>query len=948
MVENRYSHVRKQINRIAAAVLCLIILIAAAIPGSAFASSRENRTVKVGYVWSSNFSEGRSDDEYKSGYAYEYLQKVAYYTGWNYEYVYGDWTEIMKKLSSGEVDIMAGVSYTDERAEKMSFPDYPMGTENYYLYVWQNSEFANLKISELRNIKIGCTAGSMQNVYLEAWNREHGNCCSIKTFEGNEKLYKAFADHEVDAVADTDNAIVPSDGLVPVTMIGSSDYYLAVSKNRNDILGELNSALEEIDRVSPYYLQNLHNRYFSETAAIMTLSADEKRWIETHDKLTVGYLNNYLPCSDTDSETGKATGLVVDIFEEVFDKLSTEKRPEIKYVGFDSHNDMIDAVNEGKVDVVFPIYGDIWFSEMQGIFQTTDVEQINADLVYKGSYENLSIDKIAVNRNNLIQYEYTKRQYPDAEIVYFESIDECLKAVTDGKADCTITNGLRTDALTVKSDYASLDSIELTDSSSLCMGVKRGERALLTLLNHGLSTLDKNYVISNAHKYQNKIYVYTAKDFIRDNILWVLLLVVIIAAAFVYMILRYAKRTKKYLAQEKALTKSLETALASAQQANRAKTVFLNNMSHDIRTPMNAIVGFTTIAKKQNTNEEVEKCLDKIESSSEHLLTLINDVLDLSRVESGKVAYKPVPTNLCSVVDAVVSITQGFLTGRNLNFRIEQPEGEHPCSVMADSVRIREILVNILSNAVKFTDDGGSIVFSMGNRPGEDEAHVNVWFKISDTGCGMSEEFCTHIFDEFTQEESGARTQYKGTGLGMAIAKRYVDMMGGTISVKSQKGVGTAFTVELPFMLADMKTENNKSLAEKPVNLNGINVLLAEDNDLNAEIATVQLEELGMHITRAVDGNEAVRIFAERPAGSFDVILMDIMMPRLNGYQATQAIRGMNDRIDGRTVPIIAMTANAFAEDVAASLESGMNAHVAKPIAIDEVVRAIAINIHRV
>ena len=287
----------------------------------------------------------------------------------------------------------------------------------------------------------------------------------------------------------------------------------------------------------------------------------------------------------------------------------------------------------------------------------------------------------------------------------------------------------------------------------------------------------------------------------------------------------------------------------------------------------------------------------------------------------------------------------GYLSDRDITFHTESGQPTTPY-VMTDAVRVREVLVNILGNAVKFTSDGGTVTYKVSYHPGEDDRHITVRYQISDTGIGMSEDFVDHIFDEFSQEEHGARTQYKGTGLGMTITKRYVDLMGGTISVVSKKGVGSTFTVELPMEIANsceiMKTDFSASKAD----LNGLNVLLAEDNDLNAEIAIVQLEELGMHITRAVDGEDAVKRFAENPQGTFDIILMDVMMPKMNGYEATKAIRSMKNRTDAAVIPVIAMTANAFAEDVQASFDAGMDGHIAKPIDMKEVTTAIQRCVH--
>ena len=396
--------------------------------------------------------------------------------------------------------------------------------------------------------------------------------------------------------------------------------------------------------------------------------------------------------------------------------------------------------------------------------------------------------------------------------------------------------------------------------------------------------------------------------------------------------------------KDRMINLRLEEAVVAAQSANQAKTSFLNNMSHDIRTPMNAIIGFTNIAMKQVQNEEVRNCLHKISSSSEHLLTLINDVLDISRIESGKVKFTPVPIDIRTISDMVCSIMQGFLANRSIHFVTQFDSPQWPY-VMADDVRIREVLVNILGNAVKFTEDGGTIEFDVSYRNEKDDGPMYVTYRIADTGVGMSEEFLEHIFDEFSQEANNARTQYRGTGLGMAITKRYVDLMGGTIRVESTKGIGSVFTVELPLEKTEADQVYPVVVDVNAVPLDGIKVLLAEDNDLNTEIARVQMEERGIQVTRAVDGMDAVKQFASNPPGTFDLIFMDVMMPNKNGYEATKEIRCM-DREDAKTIPIIAMTANAFAEDVQASFDAGMNGHIAKPIDMNEVEKAIIRNVN--
>ena len=431
---------------------------------------------------------------------------------------------------------------------------------------------------------------------------------------------------------------------------------------------------------------------------------------------------------------------------------------------------------------------------------------------------------------------------------------------------------------------------------------------------------------------------------IRTGMIFISAMVLLILLAFFSLI--KVQRSSQMVKLEQETNRELNRLRAVAETANAAKSTFLNNMSHDIRTPMNAIIGFTNIAMKHSPPPEIKSCLDKISDSSEHLLTLINDVLDISRIESGKIQFIPAPVDITEVADTVANITRGFLSNRNLNFRFHQETLETPY-VLADAVRIREVLVNILGNAVKFTNDGGTITFDAGFRPGGDGQHIVACYRIADTGVGMSEEFVERIFDEFSQEENSARTKYKGTGLGMAITKRYVDLMGGTIRVESKKGKGSTFIVELPMELTDAEHVRKQDVPVATAKLTGVKILLAEDNDLNAEIATVQLEECGMQVTRAADGEEVVELFASHPADTYDIILMDVMMPKRNGYEATRMIRSIDGRPDGRTIPIIAMTANAFAEDVQASLDAGMSGHLAKPIQMDEVVKTIARNLER-
>jgi len=534
---------------------------------------------------------------------------------------------------------------------------------------------------------------------------------------------------------------------------------------------------------------------------------------------------------------------------------------------------------------------------------------------------------------------------PGAEKLMCSTRQEMMEAVRKGKADAAFVYYYMAQAF-VNSDTTGTMAYTLLEQPTFTyrMVISSTENhALAGILTKAMYAMPQYLVEDLAAQYTTyKATELTVVDWIRlYPVVTVLVLLIfgwLLTAMAVTMVHLSARKKAQKAAQEKA--EEMAELAERAQAANKAKTAFLSHMSHDMRTPMNAIIGFTGIAMKNDPSDEVKNCLEKIDESSEYLLSLINDVLDLTHIESGKVKYNPVPADVKNITDSALDIIKGFLTNRDINFKIQCEDAKIP-NVLADPARLRDVLVNILSNAVKFTPDGGTITFEAQCQEKGGDGYINMRYRISDTGIGMSEEFIKEVFEEFAQEDSDVRTQYHGVGLGMAIVKKYVDMMGGTISVQSKKHEGTTFTVDIPLEITDKEWNKSDPVFSEKVDLTGVNVLLAEDNELNAEIATVQLEEFGMNVERAVDGKNAVEVFRNHPKGTFDVILMDVMMPEMNGYEATKAIRAMNDRPDGKNIPIIAMTANSFAEDVQASLDAGMNAHLSKPIVMDEVIKTI-------
>ena len=885
----------------------------------------ENKTVRVGYFPYANFQED-GYGEHKQGAGYEYLQKISYITGWKYEYVYGSFKECLDMLADGEIDILGNVSYTPERAESIDYSTYAAGTERYWIYTREDhTDLMDGDPKQMNGCRIGVADGSYQKELLEKWLDSNQIQAEVVVCKGYDEMIEKLDADELDALVIP--ALSVNSDFIAIANIGAGDCYFGVSKSRPDLLKELNSAMEEINNTETDYSSKLYARYEGKAVINYALNKEEKQWLDAHENtIRVGYLKDNLPfCGE---ENGKLTGILGTVLDTVQEKYKIT----IKAVPCSTGVEMNEALQSGKIDIAGPIIQDFYTQEQFQVVLTDAIFDITPVVIYKGKEYSSSLSTVAVTETSLYSGLMVSLLFPDAEIKQYDTQEECLEAVANGKAGATVIPSSKINLLNESPMTKSLSFAEMAKRQELALFTTRENRRAATIINKAIeqsSNVLNGVVLAQNSVSEKKM---TLQDvFAEYGGLAVGVSFVII---FVLLLLVYSLSVSR--------KKQME-ALKEAQDANAAniaKTTFLNHMSHDIRTPMNAIVGFTDIAMKRKPDKEVENCLKKIRQSSEYLMTLINDVLDISRIESGKLEYKPVPADLRDMINTVLSIAKGYMENRDLNLYVSREELKTPY-VMADELRIREVLLNIISNAVKFTKDGGTISFVAENCPGNDEHHVIVRYRISDTGIGMSEEFQSRIFDEFTQENDGARTSYKGTGLGMAIAKKYVDLMGGKIEVSSRQGVGSTFTVEIPLRIAEQILTEKEEKLRKDMDLHGLHVLLAEDNDLNAEIAVSLLEEQGMIVTRAADGKSALLQFCNTAPGTFDLILMDIMMPEMNGYETTKAIRNLSNRPDGKEIPIIAMTANAFAEDVQAALDAGMDDHVAKPMDMDILISAI-------
>ena len=904
---------------------------AAAVPTSGTETSldtdtpSESKTVRVGYFPSLNFQEG-DDDEHKRGAGYEYLQKIASVTGWSYEYVYASFGECLEMLENGEIDLMGEVNYTVDRSRRMRFSSYPQGSEEFWLFTNRKHEaLAQGGYSALEGCRIGVNSGTYSEMLLGQWLEAKRIDAMIVPYADDQKLTQALSDGTVEAIVAP--GLTMDSAAISITSIGGGDYYFVVTTKRIDLLSELNAAMAEINTSDSNYSRKLVAQYENKSSRNFLLNRQEKKWLEAHQNtIRVGYFDDKFPFSGT--RDGELSG----ILKTVLDTIEHQYGITITTQPYRSTDEMRAALDKDEIDLAGPLIRDLDVLERIDAVSTDAIYELTPVVIYKGRNFDETSPVIATTNSSLYSDHIVSISSRDLTTRKYDSFEDCLQAIFDDEADATLIASARINELKDNPLMKKLSYAEIADRQKLVMFTRKDNRRVATIVNKAIeqsASLLNGVVLAENAVTNDRV---TLHEFIQANAGTV----VIVAAAIIGLLLLLLSRLM--IGQRK-----LEAALAEAREANAAnvaKTTFLNSMSHDIRTPMNAIIGFTNIALSMSPEEKVRNCLEKIMKSSDYLMSLINDVLDISRIESGKIKYAPVPCDITEITDTVLAVAHGFLQGRNIEFIVERgmPTAKY---VYADELRIREVLINILSNAIKFTKDGGTIRFEVEDQPVGDGKHVQVRYRISDTGIGMSEEYQAHLYEEFSQESDGARTNYKGTGLGMAITKRYVDMMRGEIHVKSKQGVGTTFTVELPLRIADVAPEKKPETGCTERDLQDIRVLMAEDNDLNAEIAITLLEEKGMQVTRAVDGQDVIDQFRATPAGSFDLILMDIMMPKQNGYEATQAIRSMADRPDGKTIPIVAMTANAFAEDIAAAHAAGMNGHLAKPIDMDEVMKVI-------
>ena len=1063
----------------ACVMLSLLLLLSAVLPVKAAAETASAKVVRVGsFEDTFNYVNEKGA---RKGYGYELLETLSGYTGWQFEYVTCDWSDCFEKLKNGEIDIIGGISYTEDRTQEMLFSDEPMGVEKYYLYA--DLSRADISASDFKTLngkKIGVLMGTEPEVMLAEWEEKYGLKTEHVNISNNEDVKQKLANHEIDCFVSLEESFWAERGISTITRVGESGIYYAINKNRPDIKEELDDAMRALDEAVPFYTADLYKRYFSMDYTPI-LTGEEKAWLRKHGAIRMGFLASDSGVSTFDPATGEFTGVITDYIQFAADCLGNQEL-EFQLVGYDSKEAELDALKSGEIDMIFHCDQNPNLAEEYHFACTNTTWTSNLMAVTnKQHFNENNVNRIAVPQNKLSLKKYLAFYYPQWEIVDCDTQEDAARLVKDGQADCFVTG------ISSENKYSkkySFYSVPLVNPVRSCFAVNSGNRSLLSILNKTIKAMPVNMLAGALAMYKSSARKVTLSDFIKDNFFKVMLISSIAVAVVlltILMLLQKARKAeaaaRKAASDTQELNAKLQVAVEKAESANRAKSTFLSNMSHDIRTPMNAIIGFTTLALSNiDDTDRVKDYLGKTLASSNHLLSLINDVLDMSRIESGKIHLEEVEVNLSDVLHDLKTIVSGQIYAKQLELYMDVMDVTDE-DVYCDKTRLNQILLNLLSNAIKFTPAGGTVSVRVRQLAGKVRGCGQYEFRIKDNGIGMSQEFAQKIFEPFERERTSTVSRIQGTGLGMAITKNIVDMMGGTIEVQTAQGKGTEFTVcvpmraqteqrpvekitELeglkalvvdddfntcdsvtkmlvkvgmraewtlsgkeavlrarqalemsdvyhayiidwrlpdmngievtrqirslhddtpiiiltaydwsdieveakaagvtafcakPMFMSDLRETLMSALGQKPADavqrllpeknadFKGKHILLVEDNELNREIAQEILREYGFLVDSAENGAVAVEKVSTAAPGSYDLLLMDVQMPIMDGYTATRKIRALDDPARAK-LPILAMTANAFDEDRRNALESGMNGFLSKPIVIDDLVQEL-------
>ena len=890
------------------------------------------RTIKVGYCKMDGFHELSSDGKF-SGYGYDFYLTLSRYSPLNFEYVGYDlgWSDMLDMLERGEIDVIATAMSVDQgESSKYDFSEN-IGSSSTVIKVMADSELSPDGFENYNLKSFGVVKGTPQVSMFKAYASENGFLYYEHLFRDYSSLNRALAAGQIDAAVTT-SMQKTSDTKVLGT-IDSEKYYVMVKKGNTELLDEINSGIAQMDLYEGDWRNTLYYKYYGpELTEGMQFTQAEKQLIKEFAYggrvLKVAVNPNHEPYSYV--ENGQVKGIIPDIFE----KAISETGMKYEYIVFDSEDEYLKAYNDKTIDIMLDSVSDATTQEKIGYIVTEPYLTLTMSKIMRKdmtqAVKTVGLAKRLKNPGSVYS--------GNATIVTYDSFRDLYDAVMAGKIDAAYLHSYCAEL------YINKDPSSLIANYNMPTPTYAFKVAVNNQIPHEIcSILNKLYQpINQNEKYDivSNYIEYSAKNAgIYD---WLLMHPAVFATGVIGLsvILAAFVVLSSITRRERRFNEELKVVSDAAREANEAKTSFLFNMSHDIRTPMNAILGFAKIAR-EHTDDKVRlgDSLDKIETSGEQLLNLINDILEMSRIESGRLDIVSTPSDILRCGDGINPMLESLAINKNIEYTMTFGEIKDRY-VRADISHVNRVLVNIITNAIKYTESEGRVSVHIIQNSNNKDGKAVYRFIVSDTGIGMSEEFIAHMYENFARERSATVSRQQGTGLGLSIAKRIVEALDGRIDVVSRLGEGSTFTIDIPFEIMtneeikaylteiDEEAENDED--DNVKRFAGKKVLLVEDNELNREIATDILSKVGFVIDEAEDGSVAVDTVREKGASYYDFILMDIQMPIMDGYEATQQIRQMHGQ--GEYVPIIALSANAFDEDIERSFKAGMNAHIAKPI----------------
>ena len=897
-------------------------------------SQTDRKAIKVGY----NPIEGyfmQSEDGVKSGYGYDILQKMLIYENWTYEYVGYDeqysQNEMLSLLESGKLDMLSFVLKTDENMKKFNYSDLPIGNLASVIVVKSgNNNFSVNNYENWEGAKVGFLTGNENSEGFDRYARDNSFSCQKVQFDNSESLERAIQQNEID-IAVTNNFEELS-GVWTLDQFDETPFYIVVNKNNMELLAEVNKALSKMQSEDPEYMNKLYQKYYTldDAGSAIAYTMEESMFLEEttqNQKIFKAVINpNRKPLSYY--ENGEIKGLLKDICQTIFERSGLN----VEFIVTETRDEYMAEIEDA--DIICDFTGDYGKAEDKGFILTEVYYNSTTSMLRRKDYDGKG------NRCALVGSSISGwlRENMDVEFISYDSVEECTQAVIDGEADF-VYSYTRCVQEWVYSDITNAlvvvpDNHQNTDFS---IAVKNSENVnLSSILLKSIDTITTEDIssISDAYTYYQKgtpsllSMIYAQPVFF---VIMILLVVVLIFGSVLFIIIIRQRKN------DQIKNIQLSEALDNAEEAEKERTDFFSRVSHDMRTPMNGILGLAELSINEKNITILQENMGKIQESGKYLLGLINDTLNYQKIDAGHMKLQKEVISTQRLLESGVEMIKQEAKNKGVTFRVNNKNTDFSGYILADAMYMKKMLVNLLSNAVKFTPSGGMVELGF-ETLGRDENIVHERITVTDTGIGMSQEFLTNgIFKPFSQEHNDITPLHEGTGLGLSISKQLAELMGGRVQVESEQGKGTKFIIDIDLETVDPgevgKTEEAGEMEKGAVmeKINGRCILLVEDHPLNAQIATKLLQKAGCTITWAKDGQEAVELFVDSDIHRYDVVLMDIRMPVMNGLEAAKEIRAM-EREDAKSIPIIALTANAYEEDVKNCLDAGMNAHIAKPI----------------